>query len=59
MPPALAERLEQILLSMHEDPEGRPILARTSETTKFDALPGGETGMRRRLLETFFSPDKK
>jgi phosphonate transport system substrate-binding protein len=59
MPPALADRLEEILLSMHEDPEGRLILARTSETTKFDALPGGETVMRRRLLETFFSPDKK
>jgi phosphonate transport system substrate-binding protein len=59
MPPALADRLEQILLSMHEDPEGRQVLARTSETTKFDALPGGETVMRRRLLETFFSPDKK
>jgi phosphonate transport system substrate-binding protein len=59
MSPALADRLEQILLAMHEDPEGGPILARTSETTKFDLLPGGETLMRRRLLETFFSPDKK
>jgi phosphonate transport system substrate-binding protein len=59
MPPELAERLEQILLTMHEDPEGRLILARTGETTKFDELPGGETMMRRRLLETFFSPDKK
>jgi phosphonate transport system substrate-binding protein len=59
MPPALAERLEEILLTMHEDPEGRLILARTGETTKFDVLPGGETVMRQRLLETFFSPDKK
>jgi phosphonate transport system substrate-binding protein len=59
MSPALAEGLEQILLSMHEDPEGRLILVRTGETTKFDELPGGETMMRRRLLETFFSPDKK
>jgi phosphonate transport system substrate-binding protein len=59
MPPAFADRLEQILLSMHEDPEGRLILEKTSDTTKFDALPGGEEGMRRRLLETFFSPDKK
>jgi phosphonate transport system substrate-binding protein len=58
MPPALADRLEQVLLSMDQDAEGRQILARTSETTKFDALPGGETLMRRRLLETFFSPDK-
>jgi phosphate/phosphite/phosphonate ABC transporter binding protein len=59
MSPAFADRLEQILLSMHEDPEGRLILEKTSDTTKFDALPGGEEGMRRRLLDTFFSPDKK
>jgi phosphonate transport system substrate-binding protein len=59
MPPGLAKRIEQILLRMHEDAEGRPILERTSETTKFDELPGGEELMRRRLLETFFSPEKK
>src|SRR4029077_14034560 len=51
--PALAKRLEEILLSMNEDPEGRSILERTDATTKFDPLPGGEEGMRRRLLETF------
>ena len=54
-----AERLEEILLSMNEDPEGRSILERTDATTKFDPLPGGEEGMRRRLLETFYSPEKK
>jgi phosphonate transport system substrate-binding protein len=59
MPPGLAKRIEQILLGMHQDAEGRPILERTSETTKFDELPGGEELMRRRLLETFFSPEKK
>ncbi len=59
MAPALAKRLEEILLSMNEDPEGRRILERTDATTKFDPLPGGEEGMRRRLLETFYSPDKK
>lgn len=59
MPAELADRLGQILLSMHEDPEGQLILARTSDTTKFDELPGGEAMMRQRLLETFFSPDKK
>ena len=59
MPPDLADSLARILVSMHEDPEGRLILARTSETTKFDELPGGEAVMRQRLLETFFSPDKK
>jgi phosphonate transport system substrate-binding protein len=56
---ALAKRLEEILLSMNEDPEGRSILERTDATTKFDPLPGGEEGMRRRLLETFYSPDKR
>jgi len=59
LPPALAGRLETILLSMHEDAEGRKILQRTDSTTKFDMLPGGEATMRRRLLESFFSPDKK
>jgi len=57
--PALAERLEEILLSMHEDDEGRRILQKTDDTTKFDILPEGEEGMRRRLLETFYSPEKK
>jgi hypothetical protein len=44
---------------MHEDPEGRLILQNTSDTTHFDMLPGGEAMMRRRLLDTFFSPDKR
>ena len=57
--PGVARRLEEILLSMHEDPEGRKILERTDQTTKFDPLPGGEAGMRRRLLETFYLPEKK
>ena len=57
--PALAGRLETILLSMHEDTEGRRILQKTDNTTKFDMLPGGEAAMRRRLLNSFFSPDKK
>jgi phosphonate transport system substrate-binding protein len=57
--PELAKRLEGILLSMHEDPEGRRILEKTDQTTKFDLLPGGEAAMRRRLLETFYSPEKR
>jgi phosphonate transport system substrate-binding protein len=57
--PELAKRLEEILLSMHEDPEGRRILEKTDQTTKFDLLPGGEAAMRRRLLETFYSPERK
>jgi phosphate/phosphite/phosphonate ABC transporter binding protein len=57
--PVLANRLEKVLLSMDKDPEGRLILQRTDGTTKFDALPGGELAMRQRLLDTFYSPDKK
>ena len=57
--PALASRLEEILLSMHEDDEGRRILQKADDTTKFDMLPGGEAGVRRRLLETFYSVEKK
>jgi hypothetical protein len=33
--------------------------ARKNRTTKFDLLAGGEAAMRRRLLETFYSPGKK
>jgi ABC-type phosphate/phosphonate transport system substrate-binding protein len=57
--PVLANRLEKILLSMDQDPEGRLILQRTDGTTKFDALPGGELAMRQRLLDTFYSLEKK
>jgi hypothetical protein len=59
MPPALAARLEVVLLAMHEDDEGRGILKKMGDTTKFDRLPGGEERMRRRLLETFYSSDRK
>jgi phosphate/phosphite/phosphonate ABC transporter binding protein len=57
--PALANRLEKILLSMDKDPEGRLILQRTDGTTKFDEFPGGEAAMRQRLLDTFYSPETK
>ncbi len=53
--PEVADGLQTILLSMHEDAEGRKTLYNTDETTKFDPLPGGEVVMRRRLLETFYS----
>ena len=59
MAPALADRLKAILLAMSEDDEGRKILQKAGDTTKFDMLPEGEEGMRRRLLETFYSPPKK
>jgi phosphonate transport system substrate-binding protein len=57
--PQLVSRLETILLAMHEDEEGRRILQKADGTTKFDALPGGEATMRRRLLESFYAPDGK
>jgi phosphonate transport system substrate-binding protein len=59
MPPVLTDRLKAILIAMSEDDEGRRILQKTGETTKFDMLPEGEEGMRRRLLDTFLSPARK
>ena len=56
--PALADRLEKILLSMHENDQGRKILKNTDDTTKFDLLPEGDAGLRRRLSEIFQSPKK-
>lgn len=57
--PALARDLEKILLSMHRDSEGRSILQKADGTTKFDALPGGQLAIRQRLLDTYYSPQKK
>jgi len=59
MPLGLVGRLEKTLLAMHEDAEGRNILQNTDATTKFDLLPGGEAVMRRRLLDSFYSPERK
>lgn len=53
--PALTDRLEKVLLAMHENNEGRKILKNTDDTTKFDRLPGGDAGLRRRLAEIFAS----
>jgi phosphonate transport system substrate-binding protein len=53
----LADRLRKILLSMHESDQGRTIL-RKIETTKFDLLPEGDVGLRRRLEEIFESAKK-
>ena len=52
-------RVTEILLSMHEDEEGRKILQKTDSTTKFDLLPGGEPMARRKLIETFRPRGKK
>ena len=51
--PALANRLEEILLLMHQDDEGRKILQKIDNTTKFDVLPGGEDAVRRKLADVF------
>jgi phosphonate transport system substrate-binding protein len=57
--PMMAGRLEEILLAMHEDSEGRRILHDTDQTAKFDRLPGGEAALRRRLAQAFYLPEKK
>lgn len=57
--PQLIGRLEKILLAMDDDAEGRKLLQKTDGTTKFDILPGGEAAMRRRLLDSFYSPSGK
>jgi phosphonate transport system substrate-binding protein len=56
--PALVDRLQKILLSMHENEQGRKILKQTDDTTKFDHLSEGEAGTRRRLAEIFRSAEK-
>lgn len=57
--PTVKNRLTEILLSMHQDEEGRRILQQTDNTTKFDRLPGGEPMARRKLIETFRPRGKK
>jgi phosphonate transport system substrate-binding protein len=56
---AVAKRLKEVLLSMHQDGEGRRILEQTDNTTKFDLLPGGEPAVRRQLMELYRSPVKR
>ena len=58
LPAAAANRLKEILLAMGQDEEGRRILAKTDNTTKFDVLPGGEESVRRKFVEVFRSHDK-
>jgi len=49
----VVNRLKEILLSMHQNEEGRKILQQTDGTTKFDLLPGGEEMVRRKLVELY------
>jgi phosphonate transport system substrate-binding protein len=53
LPEPMVKRLREILLGMHQDAEGRQILLKTDDTTKFDALPGGEELVRRKLVELY------
>jgi phosphonate transport system substrate-binding protein len=57
--PQMVARLNDILIAMHDDPEGQKILQKTDRTTKFDRLPGGEEGLRKRLLDSFYSSDRR
>jgi phosphonate transport system substrate-binding protein len=51
--PELAGRLQDILLAMHQDAEGRAVLEKLENTTKFDLAPGGEQAVRLKLQEVF------
>jgi phosphonate transport system substrate-binding protein len=53
LPEPVLRRLKEILLGMHQDDEGQKILRQTGNTTKFDALPGGEESVRRKLVELY------
>ena len=52
-------KLTDLLVAMHDDVEGQRILKKTDQTSKFDPLPGGEAALRKRLLDSFFTPVKK
>lgn len=51
--PDIVNRLKDILLAMHQDPEGQKALKKSDNTTKFDVLPGGEKMMRRKFRQLF------
>ena len=59
LPAERTRGLEKILLAMHQNPEGLSILQKADGTTKFDALPGGELAVSQRLLDTYYTPQKK
>ena len=57
--PQIVGKLTDLLVAMHDDPEGQRILKKTDETSKFDPLPGGEAALRKRLLDSFVTPARK
>ena len=59
LPRGIENFLQDILLGMHQDPEGQRILRKIDNTTKFDLLTGSQTELQVRLLETFFNQSTK
>ena len=57
--PQIVGKLTDLLVAMHDDPEGQRILKKTDQTSKFDPIPGGEAALRKRLLDSFVTPGKK
>jgi phosphonate transport system substrate-binding protein len=53
LPETVIKRLREILLHMDKDDEGQKILRRVDGSTKFDTLPGGEEGFRRKLNDLY------
>ena len=49
----IVNRVKEVLLSMHLDSEGQKGLRTFDNTTKFDALPGGEEMVRRKFRQLF------
>jgi phosphonate transport system substrate-binding protein len=56
--PAQLNRLKEVMLAMHQDDEGRKVLEKFDNTTKFDLLPGGEEAVRKKLVALFRSGEK-
>jgi phosphonate transport system substrate-binding protein len=52
-------RLKEILLGMHEQPDGMKILKRLDNTAKFDLFNVSQTEMQVKLLDVFFSRSAK
>jgi len=59
LPSQTVGQLNDLLVAMHDDPQGQRILQKTDQTARFDRLPGGEAALRKRLLDSFFTPARK
>jgi phosphonate transport system substrate-binding protein len=59
LPRSIENYLQNILLAMHQDPEGQRVLRKTDNTTKFDLLTGSQTELQVKLLDVFFSRSTK